>query len=384
MPSVSFLVPTLGSPVLGPVTVLGRILARHLPVQIVGPDLGDGVCAMYRGAFDYTVVPAPRMYRVPEYWRDARRLAAAVTGDIVVAVKATAQTLPVAWRVRRDRGAKVVAYLDEWDGALTARLTPAQRAARWLRHWQHPGDEVYIPRWERRIAACDAVVSTTTFLQRRFGGRIIQMGVDPDDFAPRPAEEIAATRAALGLHDHRVVVFGGVVRPHKGIELILEALARLADPRALLLIIGPENEHVRALAAQPRFAPHLRCLGAQPRERMPALLGIGEVTVQPLRDDPLAQSQMPCKVFEAMAMALPVIASSVADLPRVLAGGCGWVVPPDDPAALAERLAWVFAHPEAARETGLRARARCVERYSRSVTEKQLLALVHELGTARS
>jgi hypothetical protein len=58
---VSFLVPDIACPVLGPVTVLARTLQRHVPVQIVGPDLGHGVCPMYRGAFDYTVVSTPRL-----------------------------------------------------------------------------------------------------------------------------------------------------------------------------------------------------------------------------------------------------------------------------------------------------------------------------------
>ena len=379
LPRVTFLVPTVGSPVLGPVTVLGKILARHLPVQILGPDLGDGVCPMYRGAFDYTVVPAPRIYRLPDYFAGCRALAAAATGDIVIAVKASAQTLPVALRLKRERGAKVVAYLDEWDGALAARLTGSETLGRWLRHWQHPGDEIHIPRLERMIPRCDAVVSTTTFLQRRFGGRIIQMGVDPDAFTPPPEAEREALRARHGLSGLNLVVFGGVVRPHKGIELILHALARLGDPRARLVIIGPENEHVKALRADPTFAPHLVCLGSQPKDRMPALLGMGHVTVQPLRDDPLAQSQMPCKIFEAMAMALPIVASAVADLPAVLED-CGWVVPPGDPEAIAHRLAWIFAHPAEARETGLRARQRCIERYSQSVTERQLLDLVRELA----
>lgn len=377
-PSVSFLVPTISSPVLGPVTVLGKILARHLPVQIVGPDLGEGVVPMYRGYFDYTVVPCPRIYRLPDYLGERRKLAAAVTGDIVIAVKATPQTVPVAMLLKKSRGAKVVVYLDEWDGALTERLSAGERVARVLRHWQHPGDEIYIPRWERLIARADDVVSTTTFLQRRFGGRIIQMGVDTGVFAPRPPAAAEALRAEHGLTGRKIVIFGGVVRPHKGIELILDALVRLGDPRGGLVIVGPKNEHVQALQANPSYAPHLVCLGPQPKERMPEFLSMGDVTVQPLKDDRLAQSQMPCKVFEAMAMALPIVASAVADLPLVLENA-GWVVPPNDPAAIAERLGWIFAHPDEARATGARARQRCIDLYSQPVTERQLLDLVRAL-----
>jgi glycosyltransferase involved in cell wall biosynthesis len=204
------------------------------------------------------------------------------------------------------------------------------------------------------------------------------MGVDPTVFAPRADAERESLRAAHGLTGLRLVVFGGVVRPHKGIELILEALVRLADPDARLVIIGPENEHVKALQATPSYFPYLRCLGSQPKERMPALLSMGDATVQPLRDDALAQSQMPCKIFEAMAMALPIVATAVADLPSVLEG-CGWVVPPNNAAAIAERLGWIFTHPEEARVAGQKARQRCIDHYSQSVTERQLLDLVASL-----
>jgi glycosyltransferase involved in cell wall biosynthesis len=97
--------------------------------------------------------------------------------------------------------------------------------------------------------------------------------------------------------------------------------------------------------------------------------------VLPQNDDLLAQTQMPCKVFEAMAMAKPIIASSVADLPKVLAG-CGWTVPPGDVDALARQIQWVSTHPREAAEFGRLAREICAEKYSHSVVAKQLHALV--------
>ena len=50
-PKISFLVPDIHSPVLGPVTVLARHLQPAYDVEIVGADFGYGVCEMYRGSF---------------------------------------------------------------------------------------------------------------------------------------------------------------------------------------------------------------------------------------------------------------------------------------------------------------------------------------------
>ena len=65
--SVSFIVPDMAGPVLGPVTSLATALGSHYKVQIIGPDLGRGVCPMYEGLFDFRVIPTPRLYRLPDY-----------------------------------------------------------------------------------------------------------------------------------------------------------------------------------------------------------------------------------------------------------------------------------------------------------------------------
>jgi len=376
--AVSFLVPDIHSPVLGPVTVLASHLIPDYEVEIVGPDFGHGVCPMYRDAFPYKVISCPRIYRWPDYFWESRHLAAALTGHVIVAVKAFATSLPVALQARRRRQAKVIAYLDEWDGALMARLSPTQKMMRWIKHVHHPVDDIYCPWVERLLPGCDHVLSTTTALQKRFGGAVLPMGVDLDVFSPRPKEESIRLRRELDLKDRNLIVFGGVVRPHKGIELILDSLAAIGNPSNALVIVGPVNEHVAALGANPAYAPYLVAIGPRPKADMPNHLGLADLVVLPLNDDLLAQTQMPCKVFEAMAMAKPIIASAVSDLPLVLEG-CGWTVPPDDAGRLARCIQWAFTHPEEAASQGQRARQKCMAQYSRQVVSSQLHAIIGKL-----
>ena len=52
---------------------------------------------------------------------------------------------------------------------------------------------------------------------------------------------------------------------------------------------------------------------------------------------------MPAKVFDAMAMAKPIIATNVSDLPEFL-DGCGWTVAPEKPKQLADTIQYVFNH----------------------------------------
>ena len=378
-PVISFLVPDIQSPVLGPVTTLASHLNPDFDVEIVGPDQGGGICPMYVGVFPYRPVNCPRIYRIPDYWWECWRLENALRGDIIVAVKAFATTVPVALSVKRRRGAKVVAYLDEWDGALMARLSKSERVKRWLNHWQHPGDDAYCPLIERySLPLCDYVISTTTALQKKFGGSVVPMGVDMEEFAPRQSEEMRALRAELGMQEKRLIVFGGVVRPHKGIEQILSALATMGYNKTQLLIVGPRNEHVRELENNERFAPYLTSVGLRPKSEMPKYLGMADLVVLPLNDDLLAQTQMPCKVFEAMAMAKPIIASDVADLSSVLEG-CGWTVPAGDVPALAKSIEWVVSHPEESKSMGQKAREKCRLMYAKDVAAGQLKGILNRL-----
>ena len=380
-PVVTILVPDVGSPSLGAAIRLAGLIGTQFPVEIVGPDMGSGVCLLYRGVYPVTAVLCPRLYRYPDFWWESARLERAVRGRVVIALKAYMDTVPLALRLRRRRGVRAVVYLDEWDGSVLQGLTAAERFRRRLAQAHHPLDDSFYPHVERMIRRADTVFSSTTFLQRKFGGHVIPMGVDTGFFKPQPVDAVQTLRQNLGLEAYRLIVFGGVVRPHKGVELILEALEILADRRVRLLVVGPMTEHLRELMKHPAWGSWLAVTKANPSElygQMPLYLDLADLIVLPLNDTPLAQSQMPIKLFEAMAMGKPIIGSAVADLPLMLEG-CGSIVPPENARALAAKMGEVLGNPMRAAAQGAAARQRCVERYSREVVSLQLGRILKDL-----
>ncbi len=388
---VSFLVPDIGAPTIGAALKLARMLEPEYRTEIVGPDMGRGICSLYRNAYPFRAVPGGRIYRWPDYIWESRRLAAEIKGDLVIALKGFASTVPVALRVKKQRGVPVIAYLDEWDAALWYGLNPGEKWKSVRTHWHHPGESCYLPWLEPYIRRADMVISTTTWLQERFGGSIVHAGVDTAFFCPQPADQVKQLKAELGLAGKKVIVFGGVVRPHKGVEEILAALEKLADDRIRLLVVGPITEHLDMMMKSSRWGKWLVVAGdavnakstvnAEIHKKMPLYLDVGDMVVLPLRDSLLARSQMPIKIFEALAMGKPVIGSTVADIPKVLEG-CGLVVPPDDAEALAHAIATLFADDDKARELGRLAREECIRKYSHDVTRRQLTDLIGNLLTA--
>ncbi|MBN1269879.1 MAG: glycosyltransferase family 4 protein [Kiritimatiellae bacterium] len=375
---ISILVHDISSNIVGAATALARGLSTEYAVEVVGPDLGGGVCSMYRDALPYRVVSAPRLYRLPDFWWERRKLERAVTGDVIVAVKAYADTVPVALRLKSRSGRKVLVYLDEWDAADYEGLSRVEKIRQWVLNAHHPLDDHCFPLIERLIPQADGVICTSRFLAERFGGTVVPIGVDVEAYAPRAPDETAELKRSLGMADDRLIVFGGVVRPHKGVEEILEALAFLGDESILLVVVGPQTEFLRSLQRSERFAPYIACIDAQPKEEMPRYLALADLVVLPQKDTPLAQSQVPCKVFEAMAMEKPIIATAVSDLPEILSG-CGWTVPPGDLRELAGAIQHALSHPDEGATLGTRAREKCIREYSQSVTSAKLVELVSHL-----
>jgi len=386
-PDITILAPDLRSPSLGAAIRLRELLQPY-SVEIVGPDFGGGVCSMYRDSGPFVVVQTRKLYRWPEFLWESRKLDRAVRGRVVIAIKAYMNTVPVALRLQRAGKAQAIVFLDEWDGAVLQDRSGIKKLIHFAGNLHHPLEDVYYPGVEKRICEATDVWSTTTFLQKKFGGHVIAMGVDTNRFQPRPADQTCLLKNELGLKHNKIIAFGGVVRPHKGIEQILDAMVMLSRPDLFLLVIGPVTDHLRSLMSRDYYGPLIRVVGAPLRDpdginasigrKMPEYLDLADMIVLPLIDDPLAQSQMPIKLFEAMAMAKPIIASAVADLPHVL-DGCGWTVPPGDVRKLADAMKHVLDHAEDARIVGEAAREKCMRHYSRDVSSKKVKEIIAPL-----
>ncbi|MAF65796.1 MAG: hypothetical protein CMJ84_09085 [Planctomycetes bacterium] len=165
--------------------------------------------------------------------------------------------------------------------------------------------------------------------------RVEHDGFAPERFTALPDKERA--RRELGLEPERpVVVYTGGLLEWKGVELLVEAARELEG--AQVVIAGGMDTDVARLRRAARGVEQVRFDGFQPPERVPLYLAAADVGVVPNRSRPAisARYTSPLKVFEAMAAALPLVASDLPSLREVLVHGeDAWLVAPDDPGALA-------------------------------------------------
>jgi glycosyltransferase involved in cell wall biosynthesis len=101
----------------------------------------------------------------------------------------------------------------------------------------------------------------------------------------------------------------------------------------------------------------------KPLAERPLWLAIADIVAIPQHLSPATLGQVPAKLFDAMAMAKPIVATAVSDVPQIL-NGCGYIVPPRDVQALAEKIEYVLDNALEAKERGLLARQKCVSQYS--------------------
>ncbi len=174
----------------------------------------------------------------------------------------------------------------------------------------------------------------------------IPCGVDTDLFVPGDRAE---ARRRLGLDERPVLLWVGRIAPIKGLDTLLDAVARLsaAGQGLRLLIVGgeadePTNGHeasLRQRIERLRLEDTVRFIGPQPQSVLPVYYVASDVTVLPSYYESFGMVAL-----EAMACGSPVIASRVGGLVTTVRDGVtGFLVPDSDVAALADRIGSLIA-----------------------------------------
>jgi glycosyltransferase involved in cell wall biosynthesis len=163
------------------------------------------------------------------------------------------------------------------------------------------------------------------------------------------------------------VGFVGTLKPWHGLRTLVDAFARLAatapDSRLLIVGDGPEAATVRGRAEALGLRDRVELAGARAPADVPALLHRMHVAVAPYPRDPGTYFS-PLKVFEYLAAGLPVVASRVGQVAQLITDESdGVLVPPDDPAALADALLALRSDPVRRARLGASARRTAVARH---------------------
>jgi len=177
-----------------------------------------------------------------------------------------------------------------------------------------------------------------------------------------------------------IIVSLARIEPNKGLDVLAAALGMIRDQlpdgwRWLHIGDGAARLQVEAAIRHARIGAHATLLGRIADEEVHRTLATATLFVHPTRYE-----GSPLVMLEAMAHRLPIVASAVGGIPdKVIPDETGWLVPPDDPAALGAAIHSALSQPPAIlRAVGERGRARVLAHFSLIHVVDELIAL---LGT---
>ncbi len=241
----------------------------------------------------------------------------------------------------------------------------------------------------RAVEALDQVVTVSRAIREaaerlgrpRRAVRVVANGADTRVFFPRDRAE---ARARLGLPpDERILTYVGKLVPRKGVESLVDAMALLAArpggaPLLVAAGVGELRGPLAARAAALGLGDRVRFVGKVGHDDVAWWMAAGDLFVLPSLSEGL-----PTVVCEAMAVGRPVIATAVDGTPEIVEEDeTGYLVPPRDPAALAEALARVLDDPALAARLGARAHERALELYTWDANARHMARIYAELTDA--
>ncbi len=258
-------------------------------------------------------------------WKTLRR--EGITAIITFTHHSTLLAMPVAWL------AGVPVRIASHRGRILTMPAWQERLHAWLINLGLAQKLVVVSQVTRRQAEEEGVHS----------GRIV---VIPNGISIPPVDP--ATRQAFKEYlpikpDDLAVLFAGRLFPEKGPDVLVQAIPLVIRkcPQALFIIAGsgPMLETLQAEVTQKGAGDSVRFLGF--RDDVPLLMSVAGVFVLPSRSE-----GMPNALIEAMGMGAAVVAADVGGVREIVQNGSnGLLVPPEDPAALAEALVQVCTDP---------------------------------------
>lgn len=213
---------------------------------------------------------------------------------------------------------------------------------------------------------------------------IVAPGVDRAFFSPGSRH---GARSAIRATGGPIVLFVGRIQPLKGVDVAVEALAKLEDQRAQLFIVGgasgrdgaAEVDKVMALIDELGITDRVSFVEAQPHYALSTYYRAADVLIMPSRSESFG-----LVALEASACGLPVVASAVGGLRTLVRDGeTGYLIDGRDPSDYATAIDKILADPQRSAAFGA-AGAVLASRYPWSGLAGRLRAIYQRLAEART
>lgn len=231
--------------------------------------------------------------------------------------------------------------------------------------------EGYFVRAMHYMDGIDRIVTPSAFARSKF----IECGLDPDRIEViHNFIDTSALAPSYGGGDY--VIFFGRLSAEKGIDVLIEAAARVGGTRVVIAGEGPLRAGLEARCAR-LGAGNVEFLGYVDREDLMSLIRESMLVAVPS----VCYENFPYNVLESFALGKPAVASRIGGIPEMVEDGkTGFLFEPGDSAALARNINRVAADPALRETLGRNARSRVDREFSADIHYNRLSALYESLS----
>lgn len=269
-------------------------------------------------------------------------------GDVVLTVTPPLESAFAAWLLARVKGVPFVLDVEDlWPDSIIAMGFRNKWVIGWLRFLER-----FLYRHSDRIFAVAAEMKEYLIKFEVPADKIdlIPLGAN----APLFHQSRQETRAQYGWKDDQIVaVYVGAHGPANALETMIRAAANLGeDSRIQLVLFGDGSDKPRLKGLAGELGLHnLKLENPVPPERVPDILRAADIGVASLKNTETFKTVRPNKLYEYMAVGLPIICCIDGEAKRLIQEtGSGTTVTPEDDLGLAEALKRLASNPALRRE----------------------------------
>lgn len=358
-----------------------KLMSEDYDVTVLGPVDKDGIFKPLRNdnSIKYKLYPNKKIF--PFYLQNIKSAYKGLDADIIHSFKITFPSfLPALIKKIKDHKQKLILDIDDWesqymlDNFLT--INPISLAKFTFADLYTPESYFLKKALEKQTKKADAIITSSKTLQKLFGGTWIPTGPNTDLFNP---DNFSGNkiREELNLKGKIVVLFSGTPKKHKGILELMQAINEINNEDIHLLIIGADKNN--PITKKLKSNKLITVLEQVDNKELPNYMKASDIFCAPQHNSKSANAQLPIKIFEPMAMQLPVITTNISDMQEIFQN-CGNVIEPNNIEQLKQAILNYVDNKELRIKHGIQARKECIEKYSWKIMKQKTKEIYESLS----
>ncbi|MCX5781733.1 MAG: glycosyltransferase [Elusimicrobia bacterium] len=375
---ITVITPDFSHNCFGRAYMLAELLKSEAEVEIVGPAFSGSVWSPIEKPPRDVKYSFLSCSKLQYFFSSAFSLSKIINGDLVIISKPVLPSMFLAMIVSLRKKVPMVIDIDDWEMGFELDRFIQGNFVNSLKS----SVQIF------KLVICDLLarfiknkIVSNTYLQNKYGGIVIPHARDTEYFNPENySKKVLREKYAIKPED-KVILFLGTPREHKGIFELVNAYKKMNDSSALMMLVGFNlvEDSQKKLYDFVKESLGGRCilLEQQPFGKIPEFLSIADIVVIPQKDTYSSKGQIPAKLFDAMAMGKPIIASKINDIPEILKD-CGWTYEAGNIDELVSVIKTVISDPEMAINMGKKARNKCIEKYSYYAMSRKLSEFINK------